>query len=182
MFHRSERLFLRPAWPEDIGAIYRELSDKAIVRNLATAPWPYGEDDARAFVALERPANCPNFLITLPGTGVIGSAGLGVDEETGMIQTGYWIGREHWGQGFATEATRAILKIAHNIGHRTITASHFLDNPASGRVLAKAGFRRTGVVRPGFSLARGGYDPVACFEIDLDDKTDMRPCDVREAA
>ena len=57
--------------------------------------------------------------------------------------------------------------MARAIGHRRITATHFVDNPASGRVLQKAGFRPTGVIRPGHSLARGGYDPVVCYALSL---------------
>ena len=42
MFFRSERLFLRPVWPEDWQAILNGIADEAVVRNLARAPWPYG--------------------------------------------------------------------------------------------------------------------------------------------
>ncbi|MGB7408531.1 MAG: GNAT family N-acetyltransferase [Pontixanthobacter sp.] len=179
MFFRSERLFLRPAWPEDANAIHRAIAHEDIVRNLATAPWPYALKDARAFVALERSAKHPSFIVTLPGQGLVGSAGMGMDPETGRLQCGYWIARDWWGRGFATEATRAILQIAHALGHREMTASHFMDNPASGKVLRKAGFMPTGEIRQGYSLARGCSDPVACFVARLgsdddDDREDMR--------
>ena len=42
MFHVTERLLLRPAWPEDAGAILAAIGEETIVRNLARAPWPYG--------------------------------------------------------------------------------------------------------------------------------------------
>ncbi len=168
MFHRSERLFLRPAWREDATAVHHQIGCEEIVRNLATAPWPYGLRDAERFVTMDRPLKLPSFLITLPGEGIVGSAGLGIDAQTGLVQAGYWIGRRYWGLGFATEAARAVLRIAKEIGHRKITASHFVDNPASGKVLRKAGFRPTGTTRLGYSLARGGSDPVACFEMALD--------------
>ncbi len=48
MFYRSERLFLRPAWPEDRAAIFAGIADEAIVRNLAQVPWSYTIEDARA--------------------------------------------------------------------------------------------------------------------------------------
>ncbi len=182
MFHRSERLFLRPAWPEDWEEIYRGLADKGVACNLASAPWPYEPEHARQYAA--RPANpaLPSFLITLPVVGVIGSAGIGIDEDTGQIQLGYWIARDYWGHGFATEAARGVLAIAKTIGHKRITASHFVDNPASGRVLSKAGFRPTGQVRLGYSLARGRRDPVACFEAVLGTEDDVGPQDMRQAA
>lgn len=173
MFHRSERLFLRPAWPEDWEAVYRGIADERIVRNLASAPWPYGPDDAKSYAKRVQDPDLPGFVLTLPGEGVIGSAGMGRDLETDEVILGYWIAREHWGKGFATEAARAVLAIARTLGHRRVAASHFVDNPASGKVLRKAGFRATGEVRPGFSLARGHSDPVACFEALLDEDCDI---------
>ncbi|MGB3738745.1 MAG: GNAT family N-acetyltransferase [Pontixanthobacter sp.] len=175
MFHRSERLFLRPVWPEDAEAVRSGIAHEGIVRNLATAPWPYTIADARAFIAVERPNRHPNFIVTLPGHGVVGSAGMGLDPATGLLQCGYWIVREYSGRGFATEATRALLTIARSLGHTVMTASHFVDNPASGRVLRKAGFESTGEVCMGHSLARGRIDPVECYVVDLGRSIDNRP-------
>ena len=47
---------------------------------------------------------------------------------------GYWIAREHWGRGFATEAGRQIIEIARTLGLARLDTSYFADNPASGRV------------------------------------------------
>lgn len=49
MFHRTQRLFLRPVFPEDWEAIFVGIADEGVVRNLARAPWPYRADDARHF-------------------------------------------------------------------------------------------------------------------------------------
>ena len=178
MFHRSERLFLRPAFPEDCGAILAGLCDEGVVRNLARAPWPYTLDDARSFAERPQDPRLPHFLVTLPGVGVIGSAGLG--EHEGQPQIGYWIARAHWGQGYATEASAAVLQIARTLGHTRLTAGHFADNPASGKVLRKLGFVPTG--RPGqrFSLARGAVADSVEYSLDLE--ADMDPAPVARAA
>ncbi|MFY7745358.1 MAG: GNAT family N-acetyltransferase [Erythrobacter sp.] len=178
MFHRSERLFLRPAFPEDCGAILAGIGEESIVRNLARAPWPYTMDDARNFAALPQDQRLPHFLVTVPGNGVIGSAGMG--EHEGEPELGYWIAREHWGRGYATEAAGAVLRIARTLGHRRVVAGHFTDNPASGRVLRKLGFIPTG--RPGkrFSLARGQM--VESVEYALDLEADMDPAPFARAA
>ena len=167
VFHRSQNLFLRPAFPEDWRAVLGGIAEERIVRNLATAPWPYEADHARGWCALEQDPFTPSFLVVLPAEGVVGSAGLGRDAETGKVQLGYWIAEKYWGRGFASEAARSVLKIAHAIGHKRLVASHFVDNPASGKVLRKAGFNPTGEIRPGYSLARGRHDPVACYEAEL---------------
>ena len=154
MFIRSERLFLRPAWPEDWEGIYAGIAEEAVVRNLARAPWPYLPEHARQFAAREQDQRCPNFLVTLPGSGVIGGIGLSRDDH-GDIELGYWIARPHWGRGYASEAAHAVLSLARTLGHPRVVAGHFVDNPASGRVLSKAGFVRTGRCTPRFSLGRG---------------------------
>lgn len=170
MFFRSERLFLRPGFAEDWRELHDAIADKAIVRNLATAPWPYGEEDARRFSARAQDPRYPHFLLTLPteqGAALVGCAGLG--EREGEAELGYWIARPFWGQGFATEAATAVLEIARMLGHRRVTASHHHDNPASGRVLRKAGFRPTGAVELRYCLGRGASVPGPVYAIAFDD-------------
>jgi RimJ/RimL family protein N-acetyltransferase len=168
VFIRSERLFLRPGWPEDWEELLSRIADEEVVRNLAKVPWPYTADDARWFASQDQDLRLPHFFVTLPtGSGpaqMIGCVGLG--EIEGEVELGYWFARDHWGRGFATEAAKAVLSLAPTLGHRRIVAGHFIDNPASGRVLRKAGFRPTGRIRQRFSLARG--EVVASVEHDLD--------------
>lgn len=170
MFARTERLLLRPSWPEDARELHGAVADEAIVRNLALAPWPYGEDDARQFAALDHPQHFPNFLLTLRTDGaprIVGSCGLA--NRDGEVELGYWIARPYWGLGFATEAARAVVGIARAIGHNRLVSGHFLDNPASGGVLRKAGFRATGKVEMRHSKGRGQAVPCALYEQDLSD-------------
>ncbi|MCB2047083.1 MAG: GNAT family N-acetyltransferase [Novosphingobium sp.] len=169
MFIRSERLFLRPGWPEDWQELFCLIDDEGIVRNLARAPWPYTPEHAQEFSARVQETGLPSFFVTLPGANgakLIGCAGLG--RHNGEIELGYWIARDQWGRGFATEATRAVLSVARALGHRRIVAGHFLDNPASGRVLEKAGFRTVSGTANRFSLARGEHVPSKRYEITLD--------------
>lgn len=155
MFIRSERLFLRPGWPEDWEELHHQFASEAIVRNLSRAPWPYRAEDAQAFVSLAQDPRMPHFLVTLPGASgslLIGGAGLHQGEDG--VELGYWIARPHWNRGYATEAARAVLRLAATLGHRKVHAHHFVDNPASARVLAKIGFRPSGKVALRSSFAR----------------------------
>jgi RimJ/RimL family protein N-acetyltransferase len=124
---------------------------------ITRAPWPYRAEDAQAFVNRPQDRRYPDFLVTLPGAEgarVIGCAGL-APGDSGTTELGYWITRSHWGRGLATEAARAVLSVARALGHDWIEAGHFLDNPASGRVLRKLGFAATGEHRPRRSAGRG---------------------------
>jgi len=174
MFFRSERLFLRPGWPEDSGDLYRAVNDAEIARNLAQVPWPYSLDDARTYASLPQDPRYPHFLITLPDGGAgrtIGTVSL-MRGCGGRTDLGYWVARAHWGRGIATEAVRAALTLARTLRHTTIYAAHFHDNPASGRVLRKAGFRPTGAVEQCFSRARGEAVSAIVHAIALDQPED----------
>ncbi|QIK95309.1 GNAT family N-acetyltransferase [Sphingomonas sp. HDW15A] len=157
MFARTERLLLRPGWAEDAPALARAIADEMIVRNLANAPWPYGLAEAEAFLAAPKDPILPNFLLFARTDGdpvLVGSCGL-IRKASGAIALGYWIARDHWGRGYATEAGRQLIEIARTIGIERLDASYFVDNPASGRVLEKLGFMATGLRGPQFSCARG---------------------------
>lgn len=168
MFIRSERLFLRPGWPEEWSELLAAIDDEVLVRNLATVPWPYTAADARAFVSRPQERMLPHFFITLPtadGAKLIGSAGISRDGDN--IELGYWIARTHWGQGYATEAARAVLSQAKALGHTRLVASHFTDNPASGQVLRKVGFCPTGEKRIRYSAGRQGVAVAQAYALDL---------------
>jgi RimJ/RimL family protein N-acetyltransferase len=169
MFARTDRLLLRPGWAEDAPALAQAIGDELIVRNLAVVPWPYSLRDAEAFLAAPRDPLLPSLLIferTGSEPSLVGSCGLG-RRASGAVELGYWIARPHWGQGFATEAGRALLDIAKALGLKRLEASHFLDNPASGRVLEKLGFRSTGLIAPRLSCARGTEIPARYFRLEL---------------
>jgi RimJ/RimL family protein N-acetyltransferase len=168
MFAITPRLLLRPSWPEDAATLHSAIADKGIVRNLASAPWPYTMDDAANFARLQSSEHFPSTLLWLRTGGapqLVGGCGLG--ERNGAAELGYWIARPFWGQGLATEAARAVVSAARTLGHRRIVAGHFVDNPASGRVLCKLGFRATGKVEQRQSRGRDAAAPSLLFERDL---------------
>ena len=188
MFARTERLLLRPSWPEDAGELHQAIADDGIVRNLARAPWPFTTKDAVRFATQQHDAHFPSFLLMLRTNGaprLIGECGIG--NFNNDAELGYWIGRPYWGLGFATEAGRAVIEIAKAIGHRKLHASHFTDNPASGKVLRKLGFQSTGKTALRHSNGRGIATTCALYERSLEDAVtddgDMRstrPLGMRE--
>jgi RimJ/RimL family protein N-acetyltransferase len=157
MFARTPRLLLRPGWPEDAAALTAAIADEGIVRNLASAPWPYTENDARAFLSSWSDGPRSNFVMvqrTAAAPRVIGCIGIDAHAEGGH-EIGYWIARPYWGLGYATEAGRHMIDLARTLGITELKAGHFIDNPASGTVLRKLGFRATGRVAMRTSKGRG---------------------------
>ncbi len=157
MFARTPRLLLRPGFPEDAPALAAAIADEAIVRNLATAPWPYRMRDAEAFLARPRDPVLPTLLVFERTSGapqLVGSCGLG-RRPSGAVEMGYWVARPFWGRGLATEACVALVGIARTLGLNSLEGSYFVDNPASARVLEKLGFEPLGIIAPRMSCARG---------------------------
>jgi RimJ/RimL family protein N-acetyltransferase len=170
MFARTQRLLLRPGWIEDAPALYRAIADERIVRNLAHAPWPYRPEDAEAFLSHERgpaEATANIFLRTGAAPELIGGIGI-ARLPGGGHEFGYWLKPDHWGHGYATEAGRAMLAAARDsLRLKRVEAGHFLDNPASGRVLEKLGFRPTGQIVPRYSAGRGEAVPCRLVTLTL---------------
>lgn len=166
MFARTPRLLLRPGWIEDAQVLAQTINDDAVLRNLSRAPSPYAIDDAHAFLALPQHPHLPRLLAFTRTQGaprLVGGCGIHLDEQ-GLPELGYWIARPYWGLGFATEAARAALCMARANGVTDIQAGHFIDNPASGNVLRKLGFRFTGRIAQRHSLGRDAMVDCLLFE------------------
>lgn len=177
MFARTPRLTLRPGWPEDAPALARAIAHEDVAFRLARLPWPYTLADAQWWLAQAHDGDNHPLLIFAHdrGAGVdgapelIGGAGLHPAEMGSRteLEIGYWLTPSAWGRGYATEAARAVVDIArHALGRKRLVSGHFLDNPASGRVLRKLGFAQTGVEKRA-CLARGEQVDCATFELAL---------------
>lgn len=157
----TPRLKLRRLRMSDAQRIAQFCDDPGVGRNLAMTPLPYLSVAAEGWIMINaaRASRGTDFVyaVELPDEGLIGAIGAHARGEDGF-EMGYWFGRPYWGQGFATEAATAFVLEAKNLG--ALTAGHFVDNPASGRVLSKVGFAYTGETLPMFSLGRG--ESVGC--------------------
>lgn len=168
MFARTDRLLLRPSWPEDSEAIFHAINDAAIVENLACIPWPNRRQDAESFTSPEQYPLYPKFLIAKRTAGaqvVIGGAG--IFDDNGLPAIGFWIARPYWGLGYASEAACAVVDIAKALGHKKLRASYFADNPASGHVLSKLGFNPCGRKGHRYCVDRQSKAPIITLELDI---------------
>lgn len=183
MFARTERLTLRPAWPEDAAELAAAIGHDTVTRMLSRVPYPYALSDAEDFCARPRRADEPCFLIvshdlTWPDGAPAIVGGIGLSDLGGPdLELGYWLTPAAWGRGYATEAGRAVVAMArHALGLRRIGGWHFADNPASGAVLRKLGFRPTGQAVRKSSRGRAEPAPSIGYALDLaeDDQPALR--------
>ena len=156
---QTPRLTLRGPVAVDAPVIATLANDEGVAGMTSQMPYPYALADAQAFLARAGradPSQYAQFAIEHRQHGYIGGLGLFPRDRPGP-EIGYWLGRPHWGQGYATEAVEAALGWAASAWRRRlVVAGHFADNPASGQVLIKAGFLYTGEVEARPSAARGG--------------------------
>lgn len=182
MFARTKRLMLRPGWLEDAAALAKAIAHESVVTKLGRAPWPYTVEHAIEFLSRPTPAGEVRLLITELGAGeprIIGC--IGIHDDRDGPEFGYWLTPDAWGRGYATEAGKAVVEAArHALPMRRLAAGYFVENPASGRVLRKLGFRETGRREPRFCLARGHDVEAVRVELDLADQGVAEP--VRAAA
>ncbi len=141
----TERLALRAPSLEDAPMIARLANDRRIAENTASIPHPYRLPDAEDFIAKANGETAVNFVITLADGTIAGACGLAMLDAPAP-EIGYWLGLPYWGQGYATEAVRAVIDYAFtDLAHEALQAGCRVTNPGSRRVLEKCGFQWTGV-------------------------------------
>ena len=164
---RTARLTLRGPAPGDAEALAALADDLAVVRMTSRMPHPYTPADAQAFLdrAGAEDLRSEATWIIQDGEGPVGALGLFPADPPGLgPELGYWLGRPVWGRGYAGEAVSAAVAWSDSVWRRRcLQARCFIDNPASIRVLDKAGFLPTGVVELSPSLARGASAPARRF-------------------
>ena len=168
MFARTPRLTLRPGWPEDAPALAHAIAHEDVAMKLARLPWPYTVKHAQAWLDAEpEPDNVPLLIFSHESEQPELIGGTGLHPQGDELEIGYWLTPSAWGRGYATEAGRAVVDMArHALGRKRLVSGHFLDNPASGRVLRKLGFEQTGVEKRD-CLARGEQVDCATFMLAL---------------
>jgi len=150
---RTERLTLRPFVLSDAPDVQRLAGDYDIA-STTSIPHPYPDGVAEEWIRSHRSnlagGKAVNFAIVRhDDSALIGSIGLlNMKQRDLQAELGCWIGKPFWGSGYATEATRAILRYGfESLGLNRIQACHMTRNPVSGRIFEKLGMTKEGVLR-----------------------------------
>ena len=160
---KTERLLLRGFTLKDAPDVQRLAGERDVARTLLSVPHPYEDGIAEEWISGQRPAfergEGVNFAVVLrERRELCGSCGMLINSRDANAELGYWIGVPYWGQGYATEAAREVVRYAfEQLGLHRIYAAHFGTNPASGRVLQKIGMSYEGTRRE-HHRKRGEYE------------------------
>lgn len=165
----TERLLLRTFRGGDEEALQRAADFEEIAEGTAGVPHPYTEASASAFIEgryndfIGRTGGV--FAVVENGSGeIVGCTGI-LRSKWESAEIGYWITPSRWNRGYCTEAVRRLIRYGfEEMGLHRIYALHFPLNPGSGRVLAKAGLEREGVLK-GYMKKGGEYRDVVIWAI-----------------
>jgi RimJ/RimL family protein N-acetyltransferase len=118
-------------------------NNKRVYEVLSRLPHPYGEKDGEEFVTKIARGETEFAWSILAGGTYLGTIGLHILPND-LPELGYWLGEPHWGQGFATEAGRAVVDAARAAGAAALRSRALLSNSRSRNVLKKLGFTEIG--------------------------------------
>ena len=144
---QTYRLIIKPPEPVDVEALVALVNNWEVVKWLVDVPYPFNKSNGIKFVEKSKQdlemGSQYNCLIFLQDD-LVGGIGLYL-QDNDIYELGYWVGEEHWGQGIATEASRAMLAFGFNeLKHTRIEACYLDGNDASANVLKKLGFVNLG--------------------------------------
>ena len=169
----SDRIILREWRESDADALFRWASDPLVGPRAGWPPHQTREESQKIIRTLFH--NDTTWAIIWKENGeAIGAIGYGPscdcnlparsDEPT----VGYWIAKPYWNRGICTEALKLMIEdIRQNTNINSLISGHFVDNPASGRVMEKCGFVPTGenIIDP--TQYQGTNRPIRVLRLEL---------------
>lgn len=149
----TSRLKLRPFSLADASEVQRMAGSIKVAQMTATIPHPYPDGAAETWIS-SHPGQFSNgdavtwALEDLSSGRLVGCIGFGVNKAHKRSEVGYWVGEEFWGNGYCTEALKAGIDFCFpHFELNKITSRHLSHNPASGKVMMKAGMTQEGYLK-----------------------------------
>lgn len=135
----TERMILRPMTAEDADDVFEWTGDPAVNKYMPYPAYKKADDVKRWIESIQPSQN--EFGFALKSTGkVIGSGSVRYDDDLQAYVFGYNLNHRYWGQGYATEAAKALISWAwQELGARDFAAVYADENVASGNVIRKCG-------------------------------------------
>jgi ribosomal-protein-alanine N-acetyltransferase len=148
----TERLILRPFEMADAPTVQALASAWEIADTTLNIPHPYPDDGAASWISTH-PSNIDKgqytfAMVRKQDNGLVGSMGIGANPRHNKAELGYWVGVPYWNLGYASEAARRIIEWGfRELMLNRIYARYLTRNPASARVMQKAGLKYEGTFK-----------------------------------
>ena len=119
-----------------------QIGDWEVAKWLSDVPYPYTEQNAEEWL---NNINHDDLTFSIfMNDSLIGGVGVCLEEDN-KLDLGYWIGKEYWGNGYATETVKGLIKyVKEETSFKQITACYIKGNTTSENVLRKLGFEEIG--------------------------------------
>lgn len=160
----TERLILRKLETTDAKRIEELAGDYDVAKTTLNIPHPYPKGSALVFIhsviESESKGKLVTFALTKKETNeLIGLMAISINSTFNRGELAYWVGKPYWGQGYGTEAARALLQYGFEVLQlNRIYAQSFTTNPGSWRIMEKIGLIYEGTLRQHVSRFGQYYD------------------------
>ena len=171
----TSRIVLRPWQDSDAATLYKWASDPDVGPRAGWAPHKSIEESLEVIRTVFKDAT-NTWAIELKETGeAIGAMGYGpscdcnLPARDGEPLAGYWVAKPYWNMGICTEALGLMIEhIRKTTKIKSLISGHFVDNPASGRVMEKCGFIPTGETVVDETQYKGAGRPIRVLRLQID--------------
>ena len=167
----TKRLIIRPFKKSDYKQVTACCNDYDVAKSTMSIPIPFTDNDAKVFIEstlnTSKSDGTMELAVELKETKtVVGYIGLvGIYSQSKHAEIGYWVGKNYWNKGIATEAVKAMINYAFTeLKLHSILAKHFENNLASGAVMKKCGMRYVGKIHE-HEFRMGQYYTVMLYEL-----------------
>lgn len=175
----TDRLLLRRYVREDAVPMYKTwATDSEVTKYLSWLPHENVEvtkNIINTWIEMYKSPDYYNWVVMLKyKKRIIGSISVvGQSPDHDKCEIGYCYGKEFWGNGYGTEALSGVIDfLIRKVGFNRVQAYHHTDNPASGKVMLKAGMKYEGRLRHYHKDNTGSYvdcDMYSILKRDLND-------------
>lgn len=170
----TNRLLLRPWRESDAEALFKYASNPDVGPRAGWPPHKTVKESKEIIRTVFH--NDTTWAIELKETGepigcigYLPSDGCKIPARDGEPLVGYWIAKPYWNQGICTEALQAMLDhIRNTTDYKSLISGHFIDNPASGRVMEKCGFVATGETYFDETQYQGKGKPIRVLRLEIE--------------
>ena len=160
----TKRLLLRPLTLDDSDRIEELAGEYDVAKSTINIPHPYPKGSACQFIESIQSAEQNNKIVMLVIVNkesqlLIGLINLNLSIQYRRGELAYWIGKPYWGNGYGTEAAKALLKYGFNqLKLNKIFAASFTSNTGSWKVMEKIGLKYEGTLKQHVSRFGQFYD------------------------